>query len=445
MELSDYQRVTVKRLLDNRRYGVFDEMGVGKTAPTIVAAGETGEQTLVTAPAYLLENWEREIRMWLPNATIARAFGDREGERTRRQALFESSPADFILTPYNSWHSYPVLLKRRWGNLVFDEAHRLRSQTSKWTKHVYQTQNVGMKNRGSRFWFLTGTPLVRDGGDVYPFLHLMDRQLFSSYWTFVERWCHLSRNPWFTEVGDVLDPVGFVQMMARYSIRRLQIQIPELASLETIDQDIWVDLPPSVVEMIRRAKKEYVIRHPDLPDDLYYDGPGGLLQKLRELATIPPTQSKPKLTAFKDFLEDVPNERVVVFVWHRSIAEAVAQVAEKTKRPVQVITGDVRARYRVAAVDAYDNDPRTVLIGTIGAMKEGLNLQAGRHCVFLEESALPSDNEQAIGRLKRRGQTRPVLVTRIMANNSLDVVTHKNVGKRADSIRKALREFVRSA
>jgi SNF2 family DNA or RNA helicase len=444
MQLDDYQERSRDALLGHSRWGLFDEMGVGKTAPTICAAAATGQQTLVTAPAYLLENWSRELAKWVPGAKVALAFGDREGERARRQEIFETSNADFILTPYHSWHSYPVLQKRKWGNLVFDEAHRLRGRNSQWTRKVFQLQNSDNKNKGARYWFMTGTPLVRDAGDIWPFMHLMDRQLYPSYHNFVDNICHIEFTPWEKIIGDVRDPSAFQEMMARYSIRRLQAQIPQLADLETIDKDIWVDLPPSVLKMMRDAKKEYVISHPDLEEDIFFDAGGALVQRLRMLTTVPPTQANPKMNAFKEFLEDVPNERVGVFTWYRDSAAAAVQVVKSLKRPVHLITGDVRASARNEAVDAYDKDPRAVLVGTISAMKEGLNLQAGRHCVFLEEGELPSDNEQAIGRFKRRGQTRPVMVTRILANKSPDTVTHRNVGKRDVSIRKAMKEFVYS-
>src|SRR6185436_3866381 len=128
---------------------------------------------------------------------------------------------------------------------------RLRGRNSKWTQNLYKVQNADAKSKDSRFWFLTGTPIVRDVGDVYPFLHLMDRQIFSSYHKFVGNYAHLEYTPWETLVGDVLDPERFQWLMSQYSIRRLQSQIPSLAGLETIDEDVWVDLPPSVLKTLK--------------------------------------------------------------------------------------------------------------------------------------------------------------------------------------------------
>ena len=438
-ELSVYQEVARDALLENDRYGLFDEMGVGKTPPAIAAACKTGERVLVTAPAYLLENWYREIRRWAPNSPICLA----NGERKDRQRQLESSKAQFILTPYHSWHSYPVLLKRRYGVHIFDEAHRLRGRNSKWTNAVYQLQNVGNRNRDTRFWFLTGTPIVRDGGDIYPFLHMMDREIFRSYWNFVNRWCETTVTPWSTEVGDVLDPEEFWPMILTWAMRRRQAEIPELADLEVVEFDHIVDLPPSVLQTMRTLKKQYVLAHPDMDGEQIFDSIGAVIHRLRVMTTLCPTQAKPKLEVLKELVgEELATERVVIYCWYRETVDAVRELCEKLKRPVHVITGDVRAAGRVAAVDAYDGHPRSIIIGTIAAMKEGLNLQAGHNCVFLEEAELPAENEQAIGRLKRRGQPHPVNVHRILAGKTIDTITHRNVNKRADSVRKAMLEYV---
>jgi len=76
-------------------------------------------------------------------------------------------------------------------------------------------------------------------------------------------------------------------------------------------------------------------------------------------------------------------------------------------------------------------------------MKEGVNLQEAKTQIFLEESYLPSDNEQAIARSKRRGQTEPVTVYHIHANDSLDIKVHKQQGERETGILRAMLEDIR--
>jgi len=443
--LSDYQVVARDRLLARNRYGVFDEMGVGKTAPAILAAAERaghGVPVLVTVPAYLAYNWEREFAKWLPSAQVVSALG----ERPQREAAFNSN-ADFVITPYHSWNriepkkgpvrSYPILQKRKWAGLLFDESHRLRGMNSNWTKRITQLQNVENKNRDNAFWFLTGTPLVRDAGDVWTFLHLMDRQLYKSYWNFVERVCHVAITPWERIIGKVRDPEEFSAIMARYSIRRLAKDIPELADLEHVENDVWLNLPPVVLKAMRKAKRDYIFEHPDI-ESIEYDSGGALVQSLLQLSSDPPGSENPKMKAFGDYLrEEVPYTRVGVATWYRNTAYLAAKVAEGTRRPVVLFTGDMKESQKRQALQTYDSNDRTIIVGTIAAMKEGLNLQAGSNCCFLEESDLPEDNSQFIGRFKRRGQSEKVHVTRFLMDGP-EAIKHRHILKREAYIREAM-------
>jgi superfamily II DNA or RNA helicase len=437
-QLSSYQQEAVDKLVDNQHFGCFDEMGVGKTPTAIKAMQKVNNGTapfLVTVPAYLMGNWKRELEKWVPGAKVAVA----QGEKVDRNVALDSN-ADIILCSYHAWHTHPQLVKRRWQALVFDEAHRLRGRNSQWTKKVFTTQNADSKNKHSRYWFLTGTPIVRDAGDVWPFLYLCNRDSFRSYWNFVEQVCHINVTPWDREVMGVRDPEEFSNLLSRYSVRRLQKDIPELASLDYASKDIWVEVPKSVRRMMLDARKTYMLEHPDM-ETIDVESGGVLVQKALQLASVPPTAEKPKLAAFSECLrEEVPNERVFAVAWYRATAKAVAETAERTKRPVAMITGDQTVNQKQAAVDLYNSNPRTVLVGTVAACKEGLNLQAGKQVMFLEEGDLHQDNLQVIGRCVRRGQTEQVQVRRFITEGWPEKSKHTQVMNRGRSNARALLE-----
>jgi SNF2 family DNA or RNA helicase len=444
LTLSPYQELTVERLLSNKRYGVFDEMGVGKTPPAIMAAAARSDPrwpTLVTVPAFLAANWARELRKWAPSAVVASAVVD--DPKRKQEAL--NSNADFILTSYNSWYLYPVLLKRRWNTLLFDEAHRLRGHQSQWTKRVFATQNVEAKSRDAAYWFLTGTPLVANAGDIWPFLHLMDRQLYGSYHRFVDTMCLIEFTPWDKVIGPVRDPEAFTEILRRYSIRRLQKDIPELAELDHVTKLIPIPLPSSVVAAIRRAKKEYTFEHDDVLKE--YDSAGGMLQDILQMCSVPPTQANPKFDAVMDFLaNDRSNTRVVVYTWYKATAAALAERIQKAmpKRFVGKITGDVRTSLRAKYEEQYNANPRAILVANIAAAKEGLNLQAGHTCAFVEESDLQADNDQAIGRMQRRGQEHLVEVFQFFTQGWPEQSKHRAVLKGERNIAHALMEELRT-
>jgi hypothetical protein len=427
-------------------------MGVGKT-PVIVKAvttrmKETGLPALVTVPAYLIPQWIGEVQKFAPGTRVFTM--DADGWDKRNTALQTGAMAGaLILTSYHNWTAKPPkdykFGKLRWACIAFDEAHRLRGRNSLWTKAVYALDNSDSKNKSVPMWFATGTPLVRDGGDVYPFLHLCDRQVHSSYWRHVETWCHIEETPWDRKVGKLKSKTDFYQMLSRYSSRRVQTD-----QSEPVFNDVPVLMPKSVRQMIIKAKKEFVFEHPDMSDPVVFESAGAVWNKVWELTSMPPTATNPKMDALVDLLSgELTKERVIVAAWHRSVANAALARIQKLRsevrkgnRPVALFTGDVSTKEKLRAIDLYNACADGIIVCTIEALKEGANLQAGHHIVFLQESILPGPNEQLIGRQLRRGQTSTVIVHRIFTKQSIDVAIHKTATDTALDINEAMLQYL---
>jgi SNF2 family DNA or RNA helicase len=113
----------------------------------------------------------------------------------------------------------------------------------------------------------------------------------------------------------------------------------------------------------------------------------------------------------------------------------------KGKRPCALFTGDVSTKQKIAAIEGYNEREDFVIVCTVAALKEGADLQAGNHIIFLQESVLPGENEQLIGRQRRRGQTKPVIVTRIYCKQSIDVAVHKTASNTAADINETMLQY----
>lgn len=451
--LDDYQIVARDFLLaENQNLrALWDECGVGKTAPAIAAGvihgRETGLPILVTCPPYLIDNWQREIAAFAPAGTTVTAANG-SGPAARDAAL--QAESDFILTGYSNWsaktagkYRYPELLSRQWGALIFDEVHRLRGRQSLCTRHVQGMRRAKECNRETPVWGLTGTPIVNNPGDLFPLLNLWKPRVYRSYWKFVNEWCKITTTPWDTIVGQ-LKPEKEEEWQAltrEFSLRRTQKELVQLSHLEEVHQDFEVQLPKSVQKTIAQARKEYRLQHADLPETEYLSGGGALYSRLRQLATLPPTNEKPKLSLCRELLEDRTGP-VVVYCWYKDSAAGVAEELAKTKRPVTVITGDVPAEDRQELVDTWKRDPAGILVATISSLKEGISLIHASTVIFLEHSELPADQEQCVARLKRRGQTRLVEVFHVWALGSPDTAIKKAVTERGGGIQRALRAWL---
>jgi SNF2 family DNA or RNA helicase len=447
LSLDDYQEVARDFLLSRPFAGLFDAPGVGKTAPTIQAAHEkmvgTGNPCLVTAPAYLLPNWAHEIERFAPGSRVELANGS--GPEIRKTAL--GSSADFILTSYNNWSAkaksgkwtYEQLHHRQWSSVVFDEGHKLRGRSSQCTKHVYDLRKANATNSRTPIWILTGTPIVNNPGDLYPLFHLWNGRTYRSYWRFVQDWCVITETPWKTEVGQLRKGLDdeWQELVGQFSLRRTLHDVPKLRSLEELHRDYFVDMPPSVKKTIQKARKEYVIEHPDLENAEFVSGGGSLYAKLRQMATMPPTKAKPKVDFVREFL-DFHTGPLVVYCWYKSSARGVAEELVGAGHEVTLITGDIATDRRTELVDKWSSQPAGILVATISSLKEGISLIHANHVLFLEHSELPADQEQCVARLKRRGQTELVQVHHLWARATPDIPIKKSLDNRGQGLRRAL-------
>jgi len=111
--------------------------------------------------------------------------------------------------------------------------------------------------------------------------------------------------------------------------------------------------------------------------------------------------------------------KVLVFSFFRETAEKVLQLAgENAFGP---INGGVPSAKRQEIVDAFTAaPPGAVLMCQITAGGTGLNIQAASVVVFCEPQIKPSLETQALSRAYRMGQTRSVLVYRLLCENTVD-------------------------
>lgn len=86
-----------------------------------------------------------------------------------------------------------------------------------------------------------------------------------------------------------------------------------------------------------------------------------------------------------------------------------------------MIHGDVPLGKRAEITRRFqDADGFTALVMQIDVGGVGLNLQAASVVVLMEPQLKPSTEQQAVARAHRMGQTRPVVVYRLIASDSID-------------------------
>jgi len=424
IELAPYQRDASLFLSQRRGALLLDAQGVGKSYPAIDAAVRVAGYVpapagLIVCPAYLRDQWSLYlVEMGAPEDSVRVVAGP---PKKKRWAL--AAETGWVVVSYGTLARYNELIRKTWGPIIFDEMHAVRGRKAK-------RSAIAWRLAGSHKWGLTGTPIKGSGGDMYSLLRTIGALSHKSYWRFVQRWCRTHWTPYGIQIGGLHDEGTFMRSFGSYILRRTLEDVG--LDLPWTEEIIRVRLPVATQKTHDRARREYILTHPQLDRPVSITASGQLLPLLRGLTASPPGGANPKLDALMGLLkEEMKGESVIVWCWYKATARMLASVVGDYCN-VYCITGDQTPKKRGEVATTFLRDTGSVLVATIESAREGLNLQAAAHQVFYEESYLDADNAQAIGRSRRRGQSRTVHVRRIRCARTIDEAVGRAAARRGE-------------
>ncbi len=431
LPLLPYQTEAADLLTSKERFGLFDEMGVGKTATAIGALDKIGaRRILVVAPAAVREVWVGEFKKF---STIPRKII--KGKTIHDFGMWMKGKADVLITSYEMVTKWGPKIDDLYDALVLDEAHYLKSHSALRTRALLGTFCDGAKGAArwaSHVWFLTGTPAPNDPVDVWPFLrftggtNLTIAQFTNKYFvsrmgTFTAR--QEPRKETLEELRGII---------AANSIRRTKVDVgmklpPIWMTTQTVDGD---------TEEIKGILRQF----PGLAGAIMEAIERGGLSFLdaQHIATLRRLVGEAKAPAFVDLMaEELANglDKVVIMGIHTKALEIVREGLAARGHKVVMITGSISERDRIKAVQDFQNDPGTrVFIGNVRAAGTGITLTAAADIVMFESSWSPADNAQALMRIHRLGQTRQVRARFISLAGSIDEVVSETVASKTAAI-----------
>ncbi len=150
---------------------------------------------------------------------------------------------------------------------------------------------------------------------------------------------------------------------------------------------------------------------------------GNFMAMRRAAFAVPDVERSAKLGRLAQILADAADDghKVVVFSYFLDVLDTVHALAQPYA--FGPLTGAVSPVERQALVDRFTAaDGYAVLVSQIQAGGVGLNIQAASVVVLTEPQWKPSTEEQAIARCHRMGQTRPVQVHRLLAEDCVDAL-----------------------
>ena len=421
-ELWDHQRAALEYIVRARRVFLADEVGVGKTAVALAAVRLLNSfPVLVVPPAYLRYNWQRAIDEWLPGMRIRVV---EPGENLGDLGF------DFYIVSYNLLGQRdkekkvglnPLakeLMKRPLKAIICDESHALKTTTSFRQKAVRKIA-LGVPTR----ILIGANPLESKPKELIPQLDILDQLgQFHNAWSFLQRYCN--------RYGENERSRNKFQKWDFSGARNLVELNHKLRSSCLIQRDktqVHKSLPPltqALVHLPITNRAEYTQAENDFANWLTTQSKEEELSALRapslvRLAVLKRLASEGKRAAAEDwingFLEDNPNQQLVVFTYLRETAEYFS-----VKLNAPAIIGGTSITKREEFIAAFQAKRTRVIIVNVAAGGTGIELYAASNCVFLELDWLPTTHSQAAGRLHRPGQENPVTAWWLLGDGTVE-------------------------
>jgi superfamily II DNA or RNA helicase len=398
-----------------------DDMGLGKTIQTLALICHARQQNpgmapfLVVAPASVVSNWAAEATRFAPELSVV-ALCD-----TLRRAGADldevAAGAHIVVTSYTLFRlDFDTLADRPWSGLILDEAQYVKNRQGK-------TYQCARKLAAPFKLAITGTPMENNLMELWSLLSITAPGLFPSPTKFADFY------------AKPIEKSGEAELLALFRRRikpLVKRRTKELVAAELPakqEQILDIELPPrhrALYDKRLARERQKVL---GLLDDMQRNRFTILksLTVLRQMALHPglvdpahDTLTSAKIDALTEHLRDVVDggHRALVF---SQFTRFLGRVRDRLDAEgIDYCYLDGRTRNRAAAIQRFKGGTAPVFLISLKAGGFGLNLTEADYCFLLDPWWNPATEAQAVDRAHRIGQTRNVMVYRLIAHDTIE-------------------------
>lgn len=417
-------------LYDNQLGGILaDDMGLGKTLQTIAliayardkqraaqpGTGADPAPFLVVAPTSVVPNWAAECRKFAPDLRVVAVT-----ETTAKSAVALAdaiADADVVITSYTLFRlDFEEYNAENWAGLLLDEAQFVKN-------HQSRAHLCARRLKTPFKLAITGTPLENNLMEFWSLTSITAPGLFPSPSRFAEYY----QKP----IEKDADAERLAQLRRRirpFMLRRTKDQVAtDLPAKQ--EQVLELELHPKhrkVYQMHLQRERQKVL---GLIEDMNANRFEIFrsLTMLRQLsldaslydekyADIPST----KLDALMELLTDVVAEghRTLIF---SQFTQYLGKARDRLDAAgISYAYLDGKTRNRAKAIAEFKEGNASVFLISLKAGGFGLNLTEADYCILLDPWWNPATEAQAVDRAHRIGQTKNVIVYRLVSKDTIE-------------------------
>jgi SNF2 family DNA or RNA helicase len=415
--LHGYQHKAVQFIKDNPKAALWIDMGLGKTVSTLtalsdLAADENIKRTLVIAPLRVATHtWPTEISNWSHIDLRYTVIAGKSAAK-RSEALDEDTDLHIINRENIPWLVEQFGQRWPYDCVVIDESSSFKSHSSKRWKSLRKV--IGKVKRMIQ---LTGTPAPNALLELWPQIYLLDKgeRLENTRGKFLAKYCTLIGNPQWNQWAVKPDRADAIHKAVADVVLRMKaddyIDLPK-----RIDVTVPVVLPPKARKIYEDMKRDFLVA---------YDG--------GEILSVNAAVQINKLLQISNgnlYTEDGDFIKI-----HAAKLDALREIVESTNEPLlvaysyksdlEILTREFPEAVVIdndnSVLDKWNNGDIPILLAHPASAGHGLNLQKGGSLIVWYGLSWSLElYQQFNARLHRQGQTKPVRVLHILAENTAD-------------------------
>ena len=416
--LRPYQMTGLKWLWTNVAKGfgccMADDMGLGKTIQVISLIlklkeeNKLKEPVLVVCPTTLMGNWIKELQMFAPSLSAITYHGlDRKLDTKK----------DVILTTYAIMRiDVEEIKKYNWGMIVVDEAQNIKNPDT--------AQTVAIKALKSNIKIaMTGTPVENRLTELWSIFDFINKGYLGSLKDFQKSYAI---------------PIERFKENSRATKLKLSVSPFVLRRLKT-DKTVISDLPDKVVlnDYCYLEKAQAVLYEKTLNEMMdKISGFSGvnrrgnifkLITALKQICNHPyqflksggtskelSGKAEKCISLVQNIIDS--DEKTLIFTQYKEMGDLLAKIiSEECATDPSFFHGSLTVPQRENLIEDFQNNKeRKVMILSLKAGGTGLNLTSATNVIHYDLWWNPAVEEQATDRTYRIGQSKNVMVHRLI-------------------------------
>jgi SNF2 family DNA or RNA helicase len=441
--MEDYQLKGVEQMLGERRI-LADEPGVGKTRQLITLAYnlDAARVLFIVPKISITTPWSEQlsevseiIKAWDGDPLETRTEGNLvvvQGKPHMKR--LDGFGNGVLLTTDSALRASDEMVDWviDWGPelMLVDEAHRIKSFDAQVSRHIR-----AVASRTPMVITATGTPMLKEPSEMmtlFQVTHTIDR--FGGLPAFIKRYTY--EDKWHKRQGiKAKMPEIRAELDKSIWIRRTKDEV--LADLPKKNRRfVSVQVPLDRITEVHDAINEQIFawlkRHPHPTEAEIDEWCGDNLRFITQMRVASGLAKVEEVTnRVERWFKKHPDDPLVVWACYQETLQAIREHAESLGLRVGVIDGKTSRAKRDVSVAAFQAGELDMIVASIYAGGTAITLTKGHNVVFAEVDWTPGLIVQAEDRCHRYGQTKPVNITTLIAEGTLDehiqkVLTSKN-------------------